>query len=87
MSCGRPRNVLSLEDGLLKIDLREPRRGLAAPLHDLRRARGLVVSDLEILGGDPVFRGTRVPLHMIADLVSRGLHPGRLAGRLSASDA
>ena len=31
-------------------------------LHDLRTARRLVVSDPEILGGDPVFRGTRVPV-------------------------
>src|SRR5437870_3372465 len=60
-----PRNVVSLEDGLLKIDLREPRRALAASLRDLRRARRLVVSDPEILGGDPVVRGTRVPGHLI----------------------
>jgi uncharacterized protein (DUF433 family) len=67
-----PRNVVSLEDGLLKVDLREPRRALARSLRDLRRARRLVISDPEILGGEPVFRGTRVPVHMIAGLVSRG---------------
>jgi uncharacterized protein (DUF433 family) len=67
-----PRNVVSLEDGLLKIDLREPRRALAASLRELHRARRLVVSDPEILGADPVFRGTRVPVHMVADLVSQG---------------
>jgi hypothetical protein len=59
------RNVVSIEGGLIKIDLREPRRALAASLRDLRRARRLVVSDPEILGGDPVFRGTRVPVHLI----------------------
>jgi uncharacterized protein (DUF433 family) len=64
--------VLSLEDGLVKIDLREPRRALAASLRALRRARSLVVSDPEILGGDPVFRGTRVPVHPIAAWVDRG---------------
>ncbi len=67
-----PRNVVSLEGGLLKIDLREPRRELAAALRDLRRARRLVVSDPDILGGDPVFRGTRVPVHLIAELISQG---------------
>ena len=67
-----PRNVVSLEGGLLKIDLRQPRRELAASLRDLRRARRLVVSDPEILGGDPVFRGTRVPVHMVAQLVAQG---------------
>jgi uncharacterized protein (DUF433 family) len=65
-----PRNVVSLEGGLLKIDLREPRRELATSLRELRRARRLVVSDPEIMGGDPVFRGTRVPVHMIAELVA-----------------
>ena len=73
-----PRNVVSLEGGLLKIDLREPRRELAASLRDLRRARRLVVSDPEILGGDPVFRGTRVPVHLIAELVAQGTKPAEL---------
>jgi uncharacterized protein (DUF433 family) len=73
-----PRNVVSLEGGLIKIDLREPRRALAASLRDLRRARRLVVSDPEILGGDPVFRGTRVPVHLIAELVAQGSKPAEL---------
>jgi uncharacterized protein (DUF433 family) len=66
------RHVVSLEDGLIKIDLRQPRRELAASMRDLRRARHMVVSDPEILGGDPVFRGTRVPVHVIAQLVGQG---------------
>jgi uncharacterized protein (DUF433 family) len=75
-----PRNAVLLEGGLLKIDLREPRRALAASLRDLRRARRMVVSDPEILGGDPVFRGTRVPVHMIAELIAQGSTPGELIG-------
>jgi uncharacterized protein (DUF433 family) len=67
-----PRNVVSLEGGLVKIDLHEPRRQLATSLRELRRARRLVVSDPEIMGGDPVFRGTRVSVHMIAELVAQG---------------
>jgi uncharacterized protein (DUF433 family) len=73
-----PRNVVSLEGGLIKIDLREPRRALAASLRDLRRARRLVVSDPEILGGDPVFRGTRVPVHLVAELLAQGSKPAEL---------
>jgi uncharacterized protein (DUF433 family) len=57
---------------LVKIDLREPRRELAASLRALRRARSLAVSDPEILGGEPVFRGTRVPVRVIATLVEQG---------------
>jgi uncharacterized protein (DUF433 family) len=66
------RNTLLLDGGFLRIDLREPRRELAASLRALRRARQLVVSNPEILGGDPVFRGTRVPVHLIATLLEQG---------------
>lgn len=41
-------------------------------LRDLRRIRSLVLSDPEIMGGDPVFRGTRIPVHMIVELVAQG---------------
>ncbi|HEV2097608.1 MAG TPA: DUF433 domain-containing protein [Stellaceae bacterium] len=73
-----PRSTVSLEGGLVKIDLREPRREVATSLRDLRRARRLVVSDPEIMGGEPVFRGTRVPVHMIAGLVTQGSTPAEL---------
>ena len=33
----------------------------------------LVVTDPEILGGDPVFRGTRVPVHLIAAMQEQGV--------------
>ena len=64
--------VLSLDEGLVKVDLQEPRRDLAASLRALRRARSLVVTDPEILGGEPVFRGTRVPVHSIAAMLEQG---------------
>ncbi len=64
--------VLSLDEGLVKVDLQEPRRDLAASLRALRRARSLVVTDAEILGGDPVFRGTRVPVHLVAAMLEQG---------------
>jgi uncharacterized protein (DUF433 family) len=67
-----PRNTVSIGGGFLKIDLREPRRELADSLRQLRRARQLVVTDPEIMGGDPVFGGTRVPVHMIADILAQG---------------
>ena len=79
-----PRNTVSLEGGLVTIDLREPRREVATSLRDLRRARRLVVSDPEIMGGEPVFRGTRVPVHMIAGLVAQGSTQAELARKLSS---
>jgi uncharacterized protein (DUF433 family) len=64
--------VLSLDEGLVKVDLQEPRRDLAASLRTLRRARSLVVTDPEVLGGDPVFSGTRVPVHLVAAMLDQG---------------
>ena len=66
------RNSVSLDGGFLTIDLREPRRELAASLRELRRARDVAVSDPDIMGGDPVFRGTRIPVHLIATLLGQG---------------
>jgi uncharacterized protein (DUF433 family) len=69
---GASRNTVSLDGGFLKIDLREPRRELATSLRDLRRVRRLVSVNPEIMGGSPVFRGTRVPVHMIAIMLEKG---------------
>lgn len=67
-----PRNKVSLDGGFLTIDLREPRRELATSLRALRRARTVIISDPDTMGGDPVFRGTRVPVHLIATLLGQG---------------
>jgi uncharacterized protein (DUF433 family) len=67
-----PRNRVSLDGGFLTIDLREPRQELATSLRTLRRARDAVASDPDIMGGAPVFRGTRVPVHLIATLLGQG---------------
>jgi uncharacterized protein (DUF433 family) len=37
-----------------------------------RRLRQIVVSDPEIMGGTPVFRGTRIPVDLIADMLAQG---------------
>jgi uncharacterized protein (DUF433 family) len=67
-----PRSRVSLDGGFLTIDLREPRRELATSLRALRRARDVIISDPDTMGGDPVFRGTRVPVHLIATLLGQG---------------
>jgi uncharacterized protein (DUF433 family) len=67
-----PGNMVSIDDGFIKIDLREPRRELAASLRALRRARQLVVTDPETMGGEPVFKGTRIPVNLIATLIESG---------------
>jgi uncharacterized protein (DUF433 family) len=56
----------------VKIYPRELHRERAELLSTSRRARSLVVTDAEILGGDPVFRGTRVLVHLIAAMLEQG---------------
>jgi uncharacterized protein (DUF433 family) len=65
-----PRRFLTVGD--LKLDLREPRREVTRRIKELQLAKRVVVSDPEILGGVPVFRRTRIPVHYIADLLRRG---------------
>jgi uncharacterized protein (DUF433 family) len=38
----------------------------------MRRADNAVICDPDIMGGDPVFRSTRVPVHVIATLLAQG---------------
>lgn len=38
----------------------------------LARLRPLVTSDPEIMGGTPVFKGTRIPVDLVADMLAQG---------------
>ena len=52
-----------------------------------RAARDAVVSDPEILGGAPVLRGTRVPVHDVAACVAAGLPLDRILAAYPSLDA
>lgn len=52
-----------------------------------RAARDAVVSDPEILGGTPVLRGTRVPVHDVAASVAAGLPLDRILAAYPSLDA
>jgi len=41
-------------------------------LKQLANAQNRVVSDPEILGGTPVFRRTRIPVGLVAEMVAQG---------------
>ena len=58
--------------GSLKVDLDESRREVRERLKELRRIERMVVVDPAVMGGSPVFRGTRVPVHQVADLLRQG---------------
>jgi len=63
---------ISLGSGLLIIQAKSTFRLLAKRWEALRQAETDVVSDRDIRGGEPVIRGTRIPVYMISDLVAQG---------------
>jgi len=63
---------IRLAGGLLRVELKATSRRLRKRWMALRNAKNLVVSDPAIRGGEPVIRGTRVPVFLVADLVEQG---------------
>jgi uncharacterized protein (DUF433 family) len=59
--------------GSVKLDIREPLAEIRARLHELARVRNRVEESPSIRGGEPVFRGTRVPVYMIASFLAQGI--------------
>ncbi len=70
IAAGPRRRIVTV--GALKIDLIEPRREVMERVKQLRRAERVVTVDPEIMGGNPVFRGTRVPVHLIDEKLRLG---------------
>jgi uncharacterized protein (DUF433 family) len=44
-------------------------------LKKLERTANIVISDPQIMRGMPVYRGTRIPLELIADMLTQGAKP------------
>jgi uncharacterized protein (DUF433 family) len=63
---------IELAGGVIRIELKAALRRLSKRWQALERAADVVVSDPEIRGGEPVIRGTRVPVYLIADLMTQG---------------
>jgi uncharacterized protein (DUF433 family) len=72
------KGVSSVSLGPLTLDFRPSWREVTERIKDLRRAERLVEVDAEVLGGVPVFRATRIPIHTVAELLSEGETPERL---------
>jgi len=56
----------------LVIQVKSVRQGLDADLKKLERAAEMAVSDPEVMNGTPVYRGTRIPVELIANMVRQG---------------
>ena len=72
-----PRQSLIRAD-MIVVDARPAAQTVRSGLSLLAKARGLVSSTPEVLGGTPVFKGTRIPVHDIADMVANGDRPAEI---------
>lgn len=61
---------LRYTDALI-IDVGGARMKLSSKLEELERTATMIHSDPEIMAGTPVFRGTRIPVYLIADMIER----------------
>lgn len=59
-------------DSLLIIDVAEARKEIAARTRELAAAEAVIVRDKNVMGGEPVFKGTRIPVRLIAAMLDDG---------------
>jgi uncharacterized protein (DUF433 family) len=58
--------------GILLVEAKSARKQMEGALRRLAQAERMIVSDPEIMKGTPVYRGTRIPVHAIADMLAQG---------------
>jgi uncharacterized protein (DUF433 family) len=56
----------------LVIEIGSARRRIERHLKQLARIEEMVVGDPEIMRGTPVFKGTRIPVDLVADMLAQG---------------
>ena len=61
---------LRYTDALI-IDVGGARMKLNSKRRELERTATMIHSDPEVMGGTPVFRGTRIPVYLVADMIER----------------
>lgn len=67
-------DVVSVSEGLaLLIQVKAVRKELDERLKKLERAESVIVEDPETMRGTAVYRGTRIPVELIAELVNQGV--------------
>jgi uncharacterized protein (DUF433 family) len=60
------------EGSVILIQCKSARKEVETGLRRLAEATRMVESDPEIMRGAPVYRGTRIPVHAVADMLSQG---------------
>lgn len=78
--------VILAEGPALIIQVKSVRLELDQDLRRLKRAENMIVSDPEIMRGTPVYRGTRIPVELIADMLIQGAKPEEILEGYPALD-
>lgn len=64
--------ITMTDAGLIVIQVKAARERVETQLSRLQQAEQMVVSDPEVMGGAPVFLGTRIPVRLVADMLKQG---------------
>ena len=59
-------------DSAILVEVKTARRKIEAQLKQLARIENAIISDPEIMRGTPVFKGTRIPVDLVADMLAGG---------------
>jgi uncharacterized protein (DUF433 family) len=66
-------NELPIGNGAaIRVEIGPARRKVENQLKRLARIEEMVVSDPDIMRGTPVFKGTRIPVDLVADMLAQG---------------
>lgn len=66
-------NSIAIAGGsALVIEVERARREVVQELERLRKVQEMVISDPEIMRGTPVFKGTRIPVELVAEMTAQG---------------
>ena len=67
--------VFFAEGSALVIHVKSVRLELERDLRKLDRAASMIISNPEVMRGTPIYRGTRVPVELVAAMLSQGASP------------
>ena len=66
-------DAMLISDGsVILVQIKTARKEVETGLRRLAQSERMVHSDREIMNGTPVYRGTRIPVHAIADMLFQG---------------
>ncbi len=78
--------VILTEGSALIIQVKSVRLELDQDLKRLERAENMISSDPQVMRGAPVYSGTRIPVDLIADMLSQGATPEEILEGYPALD-